>query len=66
MLMTSLDFGSGDVFQSSTGEPNGVIVHLVEWKFDDIAKECERFLGPYGFAGVQVRLRLAGTFNSMS
>lgn len=30
------------------------IVHLFEWKFEDIAIECERFLGPSGYAGVQV------------
>lgn len=30
------------------------IVHLFEWKFADIADECERFLAPNGFAGVQV------------
>lgn len=30
------------------------IVHLFEWKWDDIANECERFLSPNGFAGVQV------------
>ncbi|PNF32627.1 Alpha-amylase 1 [Cryptotermes secundus] len=30
------------------------IVHLFEWKFDDIAAECERFLAPRGYAGVQV------------
>jgi hypothetical protein len=30
------------------------IVHLFEWKFKDIADECERFLAPKGFAGVQV------------
>ncbi|GLH05680.1 Alpha-amylase-related protein [Gryllus bimaculatus] len=29
------------------------IVHLFEWKFSDIAAECERFLGPRGYAGVQ-------------
>ncbi|ODN02193.1 Pancreatic alpha-amylase [Orchesella cincta] len=29
------------------------IVHLFEWRWDDIAEECERFLGPNGFAGVQ-------------
>jgi len=27
---------------------------LFEWKFSDIADECERFLAPRGFAGVQV------------
>ncbi len=24
------------------------MVHLFEWKWDDIAAECERFLGPKG------------------
>ncbi|CAL1534471.1 unnamed protein product [Lymnaea stagnalis] len=31
-----------------------VIVHLFEWKWTDIAKECERYLGPKGFCGVQI------------
>jgi hypothetical protein len=31
------------------------IVHLFEWKWQDIANECETFLGPKGFAGVQVK-----------
>ncbi|XP_003494475.1 alpha-amylase [Bombus impatiens] len=30
------------------------IVHLFEWKWNDIAEECERFLGPMGYGGVQV------------
>ncbi|XP_005371727.1 alpha-amylase 1 isoform X2 [Microtus ochrogaster] len=30
------------------------IVHLFEWRWADIAKECERYLAPNGFAGVQV------------
>ncbi|XP_062541644.1 alpha-amylase I-like [Armigeres subalbatus] len=35
--------------------PNrSVIVHLFEWKFDDIAEECEKVLGPNGYGGVQV------------
>mmetsp|Transcript_26528 Transcript_26528/g.70977 ORF Transcript_26528/g.70977 Transcript_26528/m.70977 type:complete len:653 (+) Transcript_26528:96-2054(+) len=29
-------------------------VHLFEWKWDDVAKECEDFLGPKGFTAVQV------------
>jgi hypothetical protein len=29
------------------------IVHLFEWKWSDIANECETFLAPNGFAGVQ-------------
>lgn len=35
-------------------ENRTVMVHLFEWKWKDIALECERFLGPKGFAGVQV------------
>uniref|UniRef100_A0A8C5VJ61 Alpha-amylase n=1 Tax=Microcebus murinus TaxID=30608 RepID=A0A8C5VJ61_MICMU len=30
------------------------IVHLFEWRWVDIALECERYLAPYGFGGVQV------------
>lgn len=30
------------------------IVHLFEWKFSDVALECERFLGPRGYGGVQL------------
>lgn len=42
----------------SNKEPNmlpgrSVIVHLFEWRFDDIAEECETFLGPRGYGGVQ-------------
>lgn len=31
-----------------------VIIHLFEWKWVDIAEECERFLGPAGYCGFQV------------
>ncbi|KAM9325168.1 pancreatic alpha-amylase-like [Gastrophryne carolinensis] len=30
------------------------IVHLFEWRWEDIADECERYLGPNGFGGVQI------------
>ncbi|XP_067628768.1 alpha-amylase 4N-like [Eurosta solidaginis] len=30
------------------------MVHLFEWKWDDISAECENFLGPKGYGGVQV------------
>lgn len=30
------------------------IVQLFDWRFDDIAAECERYLGPMGYGGVQV------------
>ena len=31
-----------------------MFVHLFEWKWTDIARECETVLGPAGFAAVQV------------
>jgi alpha-amylase len=31
-----------------------VFVQLFEWKWTDVAKECEQWLGPHGFAAVQV------------
>ena len=33
---------------------SGVFVHLFEWRWPDIARECENFLGPHGFTAVQV------------
>jgi alpha-amylase len=30
------------------------MVHLFEWRWDDVASECETHLGPGGWAGVQV------------
>lgn len=33
---------------------NDVIVHLFEWSWDDVATECESYLGPAGFSAVQV------------
>ena len=39
---------------SGRGAAGDVIVHLFEWKWNDIATECEQVLGPAGFAAVQV------------
>lgn len=32
----------------------GAFVHLFEWTWNDVAQECENFLGPKGFSAVQV------------
>jgi alpha-amylase len=37
-----------------SGNVNPVFVHLFEWSWDDIAQECEDFLGPMGYDAVQV------------
>ena len=46
------------LMQARWTEPNcngkQVIVHLFEWSWDSIARECEEVLGPKGFCGVQV------------
>lgn len=31
-----------------------LMVHLFEWKWEDIAKECEQYLHEYGYGAVQV------------
>lgn len=50
-----LVFSASNEHHNPHYEPNrSVIVHLFEWKFNDIAVECETFLGPNGFGGVQV------------
>lgn len=41
-------------FDPNQWDNRSAIVHLFEWKFSDVADECERFLGPKGYAGVQV------------
>lgn len=34
------------------------IVHLFEWKWDDVARECEDYLAPNHFAGIQVHTHI--------
>ena len=31
-----------------------VFVHLFEWRWPDVARECEEFLGPKGYSAIQV------------
>lgn len=31
-----------------------VMVHMFQWKFNDIANECEKVLGPKGFGSIQI------------
>lgn len=32
----------------------GTMVHLFEWSWSDISRECEEFLGPAGYSAVQI------------
>lgn len=46
--------GINSEHNSNQWDSRNTIVHLFEWKWDDIAAECEDFLAPKGYAGVQV------------
>ncbi len=39
---------------SAPSPETGVIVHLFEWTWPDIAQECEQVLGPKGYQAVQI------------
>lgn len=51
-----LSLAHGQYNMPSFATNRTTMVHLFEWKWTDIAAECERFLGPAGYAGVQVSL----------
>ena len=57
ITLTLLSLGLGLLTTTSAlaqETPRTAVVHLFEWRWDDIARECENFLGPKGFAAVQV------------
>ena len=49
--------GQYDTYYCEPGRD--VMVHLFEWRWDDIADECENVLAPAGYCGVQVNNRLS-------
>ncbi|KTF92859.1 hypothetical protein cypCar_00006775 [Cyprinus carpio] len=52
-------------FNPNTRDGKTAIVHLFEWRWTDIAAECERYLGPNGFGGVQVNIYVDAVINHM-
>ena len=46
--------GAANLPKLDNDTASGVFVHLFEWRWPDIALECENFLGPKGFTAVQV------------
>lgn len=50
-IVSSVILTSGLIAEANS---RTVMVHLFEWKWNDIARECETYLGPNGFAGIQV------------
>uniref|UniRef100_A0A671S0V8 Alpha-amylase n=1 Tax=Sinocyclocheilus anshuiensis TaxID=1608454 RepID=A0A671S0V8_9TELE len=59
LILTALLGLSLAQFNPNTRDGKTAIVHLFEWRWADIAAECERYLGPNGFGGVQVFLNAA-------
>uniref|UniRef100_A0A914YR32 Alpha-amylase n=1 Tax=Panagrolaimus superbus TaxID=310955 RepID=A0A914YR32_9BILA len=52
-----ISINAGNVYQYdyvTTLPDRQTIVHLFEWKWGDIAKECETFLKDYGYGAVQI------------
>ena len=46
----------GDEYRDPHCGGRQVIVQLFEWKWTDVASECQTFLGPNRFCGVQVSI----------
>lgn len=49
-----MDAGGAPARISGPPPAGGAFVHLFEWKWPDIAAECENYLGKAGFSAVQV------------
>lgn len=57
LYFVSVSRAQSDAHDSFHGvDGRDVTVHLFQWKWTDIANECEQFLGPNGFGAVRVRL----------
>ncbi|CAG2115418.1 unnamed protein product [Medioppia subpectinata] len=57
LVLVTVGFGTGSAGPNSDPHFAGnrsVIVEMMEWKHSEVAKECELFMGPYGYGGVQV------------
>ncbi len=55
MTVASFSMGQWSPAQAAAPNPNRTaFVNLFEWKWTDVARECETYLGPKGFAAVQV------------
>ncbi|XP_069188090.1 alpha-amylase [Procambarus clarkii] len=53
LVLVVVSVASG-AYDTPSCDGRQTIVHLFEWKWTDIALECERFLGDAGFCAVQV------------
>ena len=55
LKFSALTLGAAVALALTSNAANaGVMVHLFQWKFNDIANECETVLGPKGFDAVLI------------
>ena len=55
MKLSALSLGTALAMTfASQAAHAGVMVHLFQWKYNDIANECEKVLGPKGYDAVQI------------
>ena len=54
LLVLALASAGSNPVSAETGENPNTFVHLFEWTWPDVARECETFLGPAGYSAVQV------------
>ena len=54
LLVLALASAGSNPVSAETGENPNAFVHLFEWTWPDVARECETFLGPAGYSAVQV------------
>lgn len=52
--------------QTTFKDDRQLIVHLFEWKWSDIAAECENFLQYYGYGAVQVGQEVYAIYTLLS
>ena len=66
VVVALLALASADPYESFHGvNGRNVQVQLFEWKWTDVANECETFLAKYGYGGVQVRVVLQTFLNQI-
>lgn len=54
LRLAGVSIGALALSSALQAEPRTAFVHLFEWQWNDIAYECENYLGPDGYAAVQV------------
>lgn len=53
-MVTTAGLSLGLLLPNLAAAAPTTFVHLFEWSWPDVAQECEQFLGPKGYAAVQV------------